>query len=115
MMAQQGVPPAPSSSGASSSVSGDPVLTKDSIPDVEGTSSSTAAPLDQKQGVIKSDESESVQKREPKVLTPIKPATYGRTMKNIQPAPSPSSSSVKKPKIFSGEASQRNHLFPTIQ
>ena len=115
MMAQQAVPPAPSSSGASSSVSGDPVLTKDSIPDVEEASSSNAAPLDQKKGVIKSDESKSVQKIGTKVLTPIKPATYGRTMKNIQPSPSPSISSVKKTKIFSGEASQRNHLFPTIQ
>ena len=60
MMAQQGVPSAPSLSGATSSVAGDSGVTKDSVPDVEETSSSNAAPLDQNHGVNKSDERKSV-------------------------------------------------------
>lgn len=114
MMAQQGV--APPSSGASSSVSGDPVVTnKDSVPGVEvaSISSSGAAPV--VQGITQSDENKSAQKKETKVLTPIKPATYGKAMKNIQPAPASLSSPIKKQNVFSGEASQRKHLYPTIQ
>ena len=113
MIAAQGVAPPPS--GASSSVSGDSVTNKDSGPDgeVAVNSSATAAHVDQ--AINLSDEVKSEQKKQAKVFTPIKPATYGKAMKNIQPAPAPSSSPVKKQKIFSGEASQRKHLYPTIQ
>ena len=96
------------------SVITDPVTNKDSVPEV--TSSSSVAPTDPSI-ITKSPgniDSKAGLKPVQKVLTPIKPATYGKLMKNIQPA-SLISSPQKKQKILSGESSQRRHLYPTIQ